>query len=116
LTRRHRYATYGELYAVAVGGELEGETTAIGVVLAAFARHGNRPAITHARGTWTYPELLDQVHGMARALVEVLHRPVGVVAAITPWNFPLFLAASKIAPALLAGNNELLPATSRDGT
>jgi acyl-CoA reductase-like NAD-dependent aldehyde dehydrogenase len=30
--------------------------------------------------------------------------PIGVVAAITPWNFPLFLLAIKLAPALLAGN------------
>jgi acyl-CoA reductase-like NAD-dependent aldehyde dehydrogenase len=40
----------------------------------------------------------------AEALVEVVRRPVGVVAAITPWNFPLTLAFWKIAPALLAGN------------
>ncbi|GII66816.1 betaine-aldehyde dehydrogenase [Sphaerisporangium krabiense] len=36
---------------------------------------------------------------------EYLHwRPVGVVAAITPWNFPLLLAASRVAPAIAAGN------------
>jgi acyl-CoA reductase-like NAD-dependent aldehyde dehydrogenase len=38
------------------------------------------------------------------ALVEVVRRPLGVIAAITPWNFPLLLAFWKIAPALLAGN------------
>lgn len=32
------------------------------------------------------------------------HVPLGVVAVITPWNFPLMLLASKIAPALLTGN------------
>jgi aldehyde dehydrogenase (NAD+) len=32
------------------------------------------------------------------------HEPVGVVAAITPWNSPLLLAAWKLAPALAAGN------------
>ena len=42
------------------------------------------------------------------ALVEVLRKPLGVVAAITPWNFPLVLAAWKIAPALLAGNTMVL--------
>jgi acyl-CoA reductase-like NAD-dependent aldehyde dehydrogenase len=31
------------------------------------------------------------------------HEPVGVVGAITPWNFPLFLAVGKISPALAAG-------------
>ncbi len=30
--------------------------------------------------------------------------PLGVVAAITPWNFPLILLMTKVAPALLAGN------------
>src|SRR5690606_28616253 len=42
------------------------------------------------------------------ARVEVLQRPLGVVAAITPWNFPLVLASWKIAPALLAGNTMVL--------
>ena len=36
--------------------------------------------------------------------VEVHHEPLGVVAAIVPWNFPVLLAIWKIAPALLAGN------------
>jgi aldehyde dehydrogenase (NAD+) len=35
--------------------------------------------------------------------VLVRSEPVGVVAAITPWNVPLFLAAAKLAPALVAG-------------
>src|ERR1700728_2148653 len=42
------------------------------------------------------------------ARVEVVRRPVGVVGAITPWNFPLTLAFWKIAPALLAGNTLVL--------
>ncbi len=33
-----------------------------------------------------------------------LREPLGVVAAITPWNFPLLLASWKIAPAMAAGN------------
>ena len=44
----------------------------------------------------------------ADALVDVIRRPLGVVAAITPWNFPLTLAFWKIAPALLAGNTMVL--------
>ncbi len=35
--------------------------------------------------------------------VRVRHRPVGVTAAITPWNFPLAMLAKKTAPALAAG-------------
>ncbi|OUH91042.1 aldehyde Dehydrogenase [Klebsiella pneumoniae] len=34
---------------------------------------------------------------------EVLHEPVGVVAAFTAWNFPVVLVARKLAPALAAG-------------
>jgi acyl-CoA reductase-like NAD-dependent aldehyde dehydrogenase len=37
-----------------------------------------------------------------------LKRPVGVVAAIIGWNFPLVLAASKVAPALAVGNSIVL--------
>ncbi|MFM2273683.1 MAG: hypothetical protein RL702_2748 [Pseudomonadota bacterium] len=35
---------------------------------------------------------------------ETRHVPLGIVAAIAPWNYPLMLAAFKIGPALLAGN------------
>ena len=34
--------------------------------------------------------------------------PIGVVAAIVPWNFPIILASFKLAPALLAGNTIVL--------
>ncbi|MEV8227686.1 aldehyde dehydrogenase family protein [Streptomyces sp. NPDC079167] len=39
---------------------------------------------------------------------EIRWRPLGPVAAITPWNFPLQLAAAKFAPALAAGNTMVL--------
>ncbi|MBV8387130.1 MAG: aldehyde dehydrogenase family protein [Acidimicrobiia bacterium] len=42
------------------------------------------------------------------AFVEVVRKPLGVVAAITPWNFPVVLASWKIAPALMAGNTMVL--------
>jgi len=44
----------------------------------------------------------------ADAYVEVVRRPIGVVAAITPWNFPVLLGFWKIAPALVAGNTLVL--------
>lgn len=37
-----------------------------------------------------------------------LREPLGVVGAITPWNFPLSIAAQKAAPALAAGNTVVL--------
>lgn len=40
----------------------------------------------------------------AGVLARVQRQPLGVVAAITPWNFPLLLAAMKLAPALVTGN------------
>jgi succinate-semialdehyde dehydrogenase/glutarate-semialdehyde dehydrogenase len=42
----------------------------------------------------------------------IFKRPVGVVAAISPWNFPLVLAARKVAPALAAGCPVLLKPAS----
>ncbi|WP_338420393.1 aldehyde dehydrogenase family protein [Sphingomonas profundi] len=40
--------------------------------------------------------------------IETRHVPLGVVAAIVPWNFPVGLAAWKIAPALVTGNTLVL--------
>jgi acyl-CoA reductase-like NAD-dependent aldehyde dehydrogenase len=44
----------------------------------------------------------------AQGRIEIVHRPYGVVAAITPWNFPVMIAVSKLAPALVAGNSVVL--------
>ena len=41
-------------------------------------------------------------------LGTVLRTPVGVVGTITPWNFPLYVAAWKVAPALCCGNSVIL--------
>ncbi|MBT6504665.1 MAG: NAD-dependent succinate-semialdehyde dehydrogenase [Deltaproteobacteria bacterium] len=40
----------------------------------------------------------------------VLHQPVGVVAAITPWNYPMSMITRKVAPALAAGCTMVLKA------
>lgn len=40
--------------------------------------------------------------------VELHRLPLGVVAAITPWNYPFLIAVYKLAPALLAGNTLVL--------
>jgi acyl-CoA reductase-like NAD-dependent aldehyde dehydrogenase len=42
------------------------------------------------------------------ALSLITREPVGVVAAVVPWNFPLLMAAWKLAPALAAGNSVIL--------
>lgn len=39
----------------------------------------------------------------ANALSMVINEPIGVAALVTPWNFPILMAAQKVAPALAAG-------------
>lgn len=47
---------------------------------------------------------LDWLPGNERRVAHVRHVPLGVVAGITPFNFPLNLVAHKVAPAMAAGN------------
>lgn len=67
-----------------------------------------------AAGTFRYyAEAIDKVYGeiapTADNALGLVHRvPVGVVAAIVPWNFPMMIGAWKIAPALAAGNSVVL--------
>ncbi|SHE45686.1 NADP-dependent glyceraldehyde-3-phosphate dehydrogenase [Clostridium fallax] len=55
----------------------------------------------------------DSFPGFNRSKISVVTRePLGVVLAISPFNYPINLSASKIAPALVAGNTVVLkPAT-----
>ena len=51
---------------------------------------------------------VEKVSDNATTSVEVHHKPLGVVAAICPWNFPLLIAAYKMAPAVLTGNSVII--------
>ena len=60
----------------------------------------------------------DKVHGetvpvKGKALVYTLREPLGVCAAIVPWNFPLLSAVWKVAPALATGNTMILKPASQ---
>ncbi|MFJ9626194.1 aldehyde dehydrogenase [Streptomyces sp. NPDC101175] len=61
-----------------------------------------------------YAGLADKIHGdfiptSDRAVLNYTARePLGVVGAITPWNSPLTLTSSKLAPALCAGNTVVI--------
>jgi acyl-CoA reductase-like NAD-dependent aldehyde dehydrogenase len=60
----------------------------------------------------------DKIHGdtvpvRGKVLVYTQREPLGVVAAIVPWNFPLLLAVWKVAPALAAGNTVILKPASQ---
>lgn len=50
----------------------------------------------------------DIVYDQDALRVEVGRRPYGVVAAITPWNYPVIVAAGKIGAAVRAGNTVVL--------
>jgi aldehyde dehydrogenase (NAD+) len=63
-----------------------------------------------------YGEYADKLEGTVTAsgddrLSLVLREPYGVVGVITPWNFPLFLATWKLAPAVAAGNAVVVKAS-----
>ena len=61
---------------------------------------------------WT-GEALDKVYGEVAStgpdeLGLITREPLGVIGAIVPWNFPMLMAAWKIAPALATGNSVVL--------
>ena len=61
--------------------------------------HFYAEAATKVRGAYQdLPSTLGEAYGM------VIRRPIGVCAAITPYNFPLTLLGTKVAPALASGN------------
>jgi succinate-semialdehyde dehydrogenase/glutarate-semialdehyde dehydrogenase len=65
-----------------------------------------------------FADLADKVHGEHVNLAStkltglVVRRPIGVTGAIVPWNFPLTLAANKVAPSIAAGNCVVLKPSS----
>ena len=74
--------------------------------------HGPDPLTPNTR-SWA-----DKIHGKTIPVdgplwAYTLHEPVGVCAQIIPWNFPLLMAAWKIAPALAAGNTVVLKVRSQ---
>jgi aldehyde dehydrogenase (NAD+) len=69
-----------------------GETTRAVQILRYFAGEAQQPSGEH------YPSANPQT------LLYTVREPLGVVAIITPWNFPIAIPAWKIAPALAFGN------------
>ena len=60
-----------------------------------------------------YGEAIDKVYDeiaptAAESLALVTREPLGVIAAVVPWNFPMVMAAWKVAPALATGNSVVL--------
>ncbi|EET6384816.1 aldehyde dehydrogenase family protein [Escherichia coli] len=77
-------------------------------------RHSLRDDIPGAaRAIRWYAEAIDKVYGevattSSHELAMIVREPVGVIAAIVPWNFPLLLTCWKLGPALAAGNSVVL--------
>jgi acyl-CoA reductase-like NAD-dependent aldehyde dehydrogenase len=58
-------------------------------------------------------EAIDKLYGEIaptemNALALITREPLGVIAAVVPWNFPLLMACWKLGPALAAGNSVIL--------
>jgi acyl-CoA reductase-like NAD-dependent aldehyde dehydrogenase len=103
----HRAASLLEGRADAVGEELtreEGKTLAEGrgEVLRAVAILRYHAGEALQAGGEVYPS------AVADRLLYTVREPVGVIAAITPWNFPIAIPAWKLAPALAHGNTVVL--------
>jgi aldehyde dehydrogenase (NAD+) len=64
-------------------------------------------------GGWSDKVMGETIPVKGNYLTYTLREPVGVVAAIVPWNFPLLLAAWKVAPALACGNTVILKPASQ---
>jgi len=65
-----------------------------------------------------FAEAIDKVYGEVSpnqhaGLGTITQEPIGVVAAIVPWNFPLVMAAWKLGPALAVGNSVILKPSER---
>lgn len=60
----------------------------------------------HIPGDWS-----DETVGTS---ADVLREPLGVVLAISPFNYPLYITATKVIPALLAGNSVVVKPSSKD--
>lgn len=60
-----------------------------------------------------YAEAIDKMYGEVAPtdgnnIATITREPMGVIAAVVPWNFPLDIAAWKLAPALISGNSVVL--------
>jgi acyl-CoA reductase-like NAD-dependent aldehyde dehydrogenase len=80
------------------------------------SRHIEIPAAAECfeyYGGWSDKVMGETIPVKGNYLTYTLREPLGVVAAIVPWNFPLLLAAWKVAPALACGNTVILKPASQ---
>lgn len=86
---------------------------------------GKIPALARTEVLFT-ADYIDYMAGFARRIegeivesdrsgenIFIFKKPIGVVAGILPWNFPFFLIARKMAPALVTGNTVVVKPSSQ---
>jgi len=85
------------------GKPLEQAGWEIDTAIRLFIGYAERAKFTHGEAI-----PLDNQRGLEGDLLFTIREPLGVVAAITPFNFPIDLFAHKVAPALAAGNSVIV--------
>src|SRR3954468_6730789 len=94
-----RKAELAELLTREEGKTLAEATGEVGRAVDIFRFYGG---LSYTLGGRTIP------HDLPGNLLYTVRRPVGIVALITPWNFPVAIPAWKLAPALVTGNAVIL--------
>jgi acyl-CoA reductase-like NAD-dependent aldehyde dehydrogenase len=104
---RERHADFAETIAAEAGKALKFARAEVDRAISTFTIAGEEAKRLHGE---TIP--LDAVPAGEGYFGFWTRRPVGVIAAISPFNFPLNLVAHKVAPALAAGNSLILKPAS----
>jgi glyceraldehyde-3-phosphate dehydrogenase [NAD(P)+] len=86
--------------------------SAIGEVMASL----NRAKMTMEEARSVFGEYIpgDWSEDTMAKFALVIHEPLGAIACITPFNYPLFSVAAKVIPALVAGNTVVVKPASDD--
>jgi acyl-CoA reductase-like NAD-dependent aldehyde dehydrogenase len=69
-------------------------------------------AVAWTRATAALELPLEVLQDSPEGRVEVVRKPIGVVASITPWNWPVMIACWHLIPALRAGNTAIIKPSS----
>src|SRR6266851_369660 len=116
-SERRNPANLDEIIGFAPLSTREETREAVAAARAAFPSWRDTPAPVRSRVIAKAALLMEQQKDelarlMTREEGKTLKQPLGVIAAIAPWNFPVSIPVWKIAPALVAGNTVVFkPAT-----
>jgi len=106
LENRDSFVTVLTLEAGKPMGNADGEVKATAERLKLTPEEYGKIRGEHIPGDWS-----DETVGTS---ADVLREPLGVILAISPFNYPLYITATKVIPALLAGNSVVVKTSSQD--